>query len=126
MPLGRITALAAVFLTLALTPVAGASLSMYMGAAEDEGRNGDPLVAGAKMALAHEAGFQAIRVTALWRPGMSELPLDQLEALRSVAGAADFNGMKIVATIMPVGSSVTPLTAEARSEFASFAADVVA
>ena len=125
-PLRRITALAAVLAALALTPVAGASLTMYMGAAEDEGRNGDPLVAAAKMELAKNAGFQAIRVTALWKPGMSELPLDQLEALRSVAGAADFNGMKIVATVMPVGSSVTPLTAVARSEFASFAADVVA
>jgi hypothetical protein len=126
MSLGRITACAAVLLTLAFTPVAGASLTMYMGAAEDEGRNGDPLVAGAKMALAHDAGFEAIRVTALWKPGMSELPLDQLEALRSAAGAADFNGMKIVATVMPIGSSVTPLTAKARSDFASFAADVVA
>lgn len=122
----RVTAFAAVLLTLALVPVASASLTMYMGAAEDEGRNGDPLVAAAKMELAHNAGFEAIRVTALWRPGMSELPLDQLEALRSAAGAADFNGIKIVATIMPIGSSVTPLTAAARSEFASFAADVVA
>jgi hypothetical protein len=126
MPLRRLTALAAVFLTLALTPVAGASLSMYMGAAEDEGRNGDPLVAAAKMELAHNAGFGAIRVTALWKPGMDELPPDQLEALRSAAGAADFDGIKIVATIMPVGSSVTPLTAAARNEFADFAADVVA
>jgi hypothetical protein len=126
MPPRRITALAGVFAALALTPVAGASLTMYMGAAEDEGRNGDPAVAAAKMELARDAGFQAIRVTALWKPGMSELPLDQLEALRSAAGAADFNGMKIVATVMPVGSSVTPLTARARTEFASFAADVVA
>ncbi len=123
---GRLSALAAVFLTLALTPAAGASLSMYMGAAEDEGRNGDPLVAAAKMELAHDAGFEAIRVTALWRPGLTELPLDQLEALRSAAAAADFNGIRIVATVMPFGSSVTPLTALARSDFASFAADVVA
>ena len=126
MALGRVTAFAAVLLTLALTPAAGASLTMYMGAAEDEGRNGDPLVAAAKMELARDAGFGAIRVTALWKPGMGELPLDQLEALRSAAAAADFNGIKIVATVMPVGSSVTPLTALARSEFASFAADVVA
>ena len=125
MTLARVSACAAVLLTLVLAPVAGASLSMYMGAAEDEGRNGDPLVAAAKMELAHDAGFQAIRVTALWKPGMDELPLDQLEALRSAAAAADFYGMKIVATVMPIGSSVTPLTAAARSEFARFAADVV-
>jgi hypothetical protein len=126
MPLRSFTAFAVVLAALALTPVAAASLTMYMGAAEDEGRNGDPLVAAAKMELAHDAGFEAIRITALWKPGLTELPLDQLEALRSAAGAADFNGIRIVATVMPVGSSVTPLTALARSEFASFAADVVA
>jgi hypothetical protein len=98
---------------------------MYIGAAEDEGRNADPLVAASKLALAQEAGFEAIRVTANWRPGLTELPLDQLEALQSIAAAGDFNGIKIVVTIMPRGSSVTPRTAAARAEFAEYAADVV-
>jgi len=104
---GRITAFAAVLLTLAFTPVAGASLTMYIGAAEDEGRNGDPLVAGAKMALAHDAGFQAIRVTALWKTGMSELPLDQQHGLRgrSVAGCDSLQTIpKDVLGPHPVGS----------------------
>ena len=126
MPFRCLTGLACVAATLALAPVAAGALTMYMGAAEDEGRNGDPLVATAKMDLARDAGFEAIRVTALWRPGLSELPPDQLEALRSIAAAGDFNGIKIVVTVMPFGSSVTPLTAAARTEFASFAADVVA
>ncbi len=126
MPLRRIIVFAALLATLALTPVAGASLTMYMGAAEDEGRNGDPLVAAAKLELARDAGFEAIRVTAIWTPGLSSLPDDQLEALRSVAAAGDFGGIKIVATVMPFGSSVTPLTAADRADFASFAADVVA
>jgi hypothetical protein len=98
---------------------------MYMGAAEDEGRNADPLVAAEKLELAQAAGFQAVRVTAIWTPGLSGVPPDQLEALRSVAAAGVFYGIKIVATVMPFGSSVTPLTPMARAEFASFAADVV-
>ena len=125
MPFRLLTAFACLVTALALTPVAGGSLTMYMGAAEDEGRNADPLVATTKLELARDAGFEAIRVTAIWRPGLSSLPPDQLEALRSIAAAGDFNGIKIVVTVMPYGSSVTPLTAAARREFASFAADVV-
>jgi hypothetical protein len=125
MPFRFLTALGCLVAALAVTPPAPASLSMYMGAAEDEGRNADPLVAGAKLELAQAAGFQSIRVTAIWTPGLSGVPPDQLEALRSVAAAGVFYGIKIVATVMPFGSSVTPLTPKARAEFASFAADLV-
>jgi hypothetical protein len=125
MPLRLLTVLGCILAALALTPVAPGSLTMYMGAAEDEGRNADPLVAASKLELAEGAGFEAIRVTALWRPGRAAVPPDQLEALRSIAAAGAFYGIKIVVTIMPFGSSVTPLTSLARAEFASFAADVV-
>jgi hypothetical protein len=126
MPLRLLTALGCVFAALALTPVAPASMTMYMGAAEDEGRNADPLVAAQKLELAQEAGFEAIRVTAFWTPGLTGVPPDQLEALRSIAAAGDFYGIKIVVTVMPLGSAVTPLKPTARAEFASFAADLVA
>jgi hypothetical protein len=125
MPLRLLTALGCVFAALALAPVAPASLTMYMGAAEDEGRNADPLVAAQKLQLAQAAGLQTIRVTAMWTPGLTGVPPDQLEALRSIAAAGDFYGIKIVVTIMPLGSSVTPVKPLARAEFASFAADVV-
>jgi hypothetical protein len=126
MPLRCLTGLACVAATLAFAPMAAGALTMYMGAAEDEGRNGDQFVATAKLELARDAGFGAIRVTALWKRGLSEVPLDQLEALRSIAAAGDFYGIKIVVTVMPFGSSVTPLSAVDRRDFASFAADVVA
>jgi hypothetical protein len=125
MPFRLSTAFACLVAALVLAPVAPASLTMYMGAAEDEGRNADPLVAASKLELARDAGFEAIRVTALWKPGLTELPANQLEALGSVAAAGDFYGIKIVVTVTPYGSSVTPLTALGRREFASFAADVV-
>ena len=110
---------------LAAPAVAQASAHMYMGAAEDEGRNADPQVAMAKMQLAKAAGFDTIRVTALWSPGDSAVPAGQLQALQSIAAAGTFLGIRIVTTVMPVGSRATPLTAAARTEFARFAADVV-
>src|SRR6185312_422986 len=98
---------------------------MYMGAAEDEGRNADPQVAMSKMDLAKAAGFDTIRITAVWSPGQSAVPPDQLQALQSIAAAGIFLDIRIVATVMPFGSRATPLTAAARTQFARFAADIV-
>lgn len=97
---------------------------MTIGAAEDEGRNADPAVARAKVDLAKAAGFEALRVTAIWTPGDTAVPDDQLAALQSVAAAGAFDGITIYTTIMPFGSRTTPLTATARNQFASFAADL--
>ena len=96
-----------------------------MGAAEDEGRNVDPSVAMAKMELAKAAGFDTIRITAVWSPGQTAVPADQLQALQSIAAAGDFLGIRIVATVMNFGSKTTPLTLAARVQFARFAADLV-
>jgi hypothetical protein len=98
---------------------------MYMGAAEDEGRNADPAVAMAKMELAKAAGFDTIRITAIWAPGQRAVPADQLQALQSIAAAGVFLNIRVVATVMPFGSKTTPLTATARTQFARFSADLV-
>ena len=112
-------------LALALPAVATASGRMFMGAAEDEGRNADPQVAMSKMQLAKAAGFDTIRITAIWSPGESAVPQDQLQALQSIAAAGVFLDIRIVTTIMNFGSRTTPLTATARTQFARFAADLV-
>jgi hypothetical protein len=113
-------------LTALLVPAhAVASDRMYMGAAEDEGRNADPDVAMAKMQLAKAAGFDTIRITAIWKPGESAVPSDELAALQSIGAAGEFLGIRIVATIMNFGNSTTPLTATARTQFARFSADLV-
>jgi hypothetical protein len=104
---------------------AAASMKMLIGAAEDEGRNSDPAVARAKMDLAKAAGFDAIRITAIWAPGQMKVDPNQLAALQAAASAAVFNGIQVTVTVMPFGSRTTPLTATARRQFALFAADVV-
>src|SRR5262249_24605840 len=113
------------FLLVCVVPaVARASMTMTIGAAEDEGRNADPAVARAKVDLAKAAGFQALRVTAIWAPGDTAVPDDQLAALQSVAAAGAFDGVTIYTTIMPYGSRTTPLTTKAQRQFASFAGDL--
>jgi hypothetical protein len=112
-------------LGLALPALAAASGQMYMGAAEDEGRNADPQVAMSKLQLAKAAGFDTIRITAIWSPGQSAVPRDQLQALQSIAAAGVFLDIRIVATVMPFGSRATPLTVAARNQFARFSADMV-
>jgi hypothetical protein len=121
---------ALIALVCALTALVGparalGSEGMYMGAAEDEGRNSDPQVAMAKMQLAKAAGFDTIRVTAIWAPGQTAVPADQLSALQAIAAAGAFLDIRVVATVMNFGSRTTPLTATARSQFARFAADFV-
>jgi hypothetical protein len=120
-----VIALLCALAALAAPAVALGSATMYMGAAEDEGRNADPQVAIAKMQLAKAAGFDTIRVTALWSAPMTAVPNDQLQALQSIAAAGVFLDIRVVATVMPIGSRYTPLTAAARTQFARFAADLV-
>ena len=99
-------------------------MTMAIGAAEDEGRNADPAVAREKVDLAKAAGFEALRVTAIWAPGQTALPAGQLEALQAIAAAGVFDDITIYTTVMPFGSRTTPLTDAARRQFALFAADL--
>jgi hypothetical protein len=119
--------IALVFAVVVLAPAApaAASLNMYMGAAEDEGRVSNPAVARAKMELAKAAGFDTVRITAVWAPGQSAVPRAQLQALQAIAASGVFLNIRVVSTIMNFGNRTTPLTARARSQFARFAADMV-
>ena len=110
---------------LALVPAAHAAPNLYVGAAEDASR-GNLDWAKPKMDLAAAAGFDAIRLTSVWSPGQKEPSELELLALRSAAEAAAIDDIRILITVMPYGSSTTPLTAKARADFASYAAALVA
>jgi hypothetical protein len=109
-----------------LPAAAHASMTMLIGAAEDDVRSLDPAAARAKLDLAKAAGFNAIRITEVWTPGQSAVPQDgEAQVLQTTSATADLDGISLFATIMPFGSRTTPLTTAARREFAAFAADVV-
>jgi hypothetical protein len=95
-----------------------------VGAAEDAGRQADYFLAKAQMDEARRVDFNTIRLDQTWTTG--ERVLDQSDAatLGNAIKAARADGIRVVLSIYPIGSSVTPTTAEARSDFAAFGAAI--
>jgi len=69
------------------------------------------------------AGFAAVGITSFWQPGLSEPDPAELAVLRSVAERAD--GLRIFLGVYQPGSATTPLTPEARTQFAAYVAAIV-
>jgi len=97
---------------------------MIVGAAEDVARQQDPAFARLEMDKARLAGLDTIRVTQSWVTGQTALgPQDQIE-LGNAVTAAQLTGLRVVLSIYPYGSSVTPLTDQDRADFAAFCVDL--
>jgi hypothetical protein len=96
---------------------------ILVGAAEDSAKQG-PLAADAQMSLARLAGFNTIRMTSIWWPGNREVSGSELDGLQNAAAAAGLNGIRLIITVYPNGSSVTPRTPTARAQFAAYAASI--
>ncbi len=110
----------AVFL---LAPVAQAGgPSLTLGAAEDVVRSASPTEAKANMTLLRLAGFRAVRITSNWLPGQTEPTAAEAGVLRNVSAAAALSGVEVYVSVYHPGSRTTPLSTEARGEFASYAA----
>jgi hypothetical protein len=67
------------------------------------------------------AGFRAARLTVIWAPGQTAPAPEELEALRRVSEA----GVRVYLAVYHAGSATTPLTPEARAQFAEFTAAAV-
>ena len=72
------------------------------------------------MTLLRLAGFSSIRVTSQWLPGQVAPTESELAILRNVAAAAQLSGVRVYLSVYPPGSRSTPLTPEAREEFAAY------
>jgi hypothetical protein len=103
---------------------AAASQHMFVGAAEDASKEPTLVLAKAKMDLAKLAGFDAVRITSQWRPGETAPSTSELLGLQNAVTAASLDGIQVFLSVYPVGSSMTPLTSQARSDFASYAASL--
>jgi hypothetical protein len=68
------------------------------------------------------AGLGAIRVTQVWAPGETKPAARDLRILSNVAEAARLDGMTMFVTVTNAGNRTTPLTLEARHQFAAYAA----
>ena len=94
--------------------------NLVVGAVEDAAKNGDPAAA---MALAQRAGLTAIALSAVWNPPATAVDPGELARLRGAVRAAVARGIRPIVAVYSF-SGVTPLTPEARSQFASFAASI--
>src|SRR5215208_4712799 len=83
--------LASCIVELACAPSASAGSTMFVGAAEDQSRSLDPVLAKARMDLAALAGLDAVRMTSIWEPGQREVTGDDLRALDNAATAAQLD-----------------------------------
>jgi hypothetical protein len=96
---------------------------MAVGGAEDVAKQQDPAFAKVQMDKAKLAGLDTIRITQTWTRGQKAVgPIDTV-SLRNVVAAAQFTGVRVVLSLYPFGSSVTPLTDEDRADFAAFCVD---
>src|SRR3954463_10318907 len=105
---------------------AAAGAGMFVGAAEDAGRSDDLTQAYAKLELARLAGFDTVRMTSIWAPGLSRPTDHELDVLRTSALAARLNGIRIILSVYQKDNHTTPLTATTRTQFASFVATIAA
>jgi len=107
---------------LVLAPAARAGPSLFVGTAEDGAVWGDPTT---QMNLAQQSGFDSIRMTAQWVSGNTKLDPIIAAKLRNAAAAAEARGLRPVVSIYNTNSVQSPGDPILRSEFASFAQDVV-
>jgi hypothetical protein len=119
---GVLAALVAFFAL--VTPALAGGPFMRVGAAEDLAKQPTEAAAKVEMDKAKLAGLDTIRMTATWKTGQRALPAAEATALTNAIDAAQFTGIRVILSIYPFGSSVTPLTPGAQADFAAFAASV--
>jgi len=124
MRLSLLGALGALF-ALVAPGLATAGPGLVVGAVEDDLRASTLVEAEARMLSFRLAGFRAARVTSYWTPGLTKPTDDEVRTLQNVSDAAMRNGVRMYVTVMHPGSRTTPLTGEARADFASYAAAIV-
>ena len=76
------------------------------------------------MTLLQLAGFRAVRVTSIWKPGELSPSASERRILENVAAAAELANVRVYVSVFHAGSRTTPLTPEDRTQFAAFAADL--
>jgi hypothetical protein len=117
--------LTAVFWLLWLAPGALAGgPTMALGTADDVVRAPDLVGAKAEMTMLRLAGFRAVRVSSIWRPGLDAPTPGELGVLRNVEGAAQLSGVRVYVAVYAAGSRTTPLTPNDQADFAAYTAAI--
>ena len=100
----------------------GAGHDLAVGVVDDAARSGPPAPFLTDLT---RSGFDAVAVSSIWDPGETAPDPRETATLRRLASAADAAGVRLFVIVYHPGSATTPLTTEARSQFAAYAAAVV-
>jgi hypothetical protein len=95
---------------------------LLVGTADDAVKQVDPKFAGDLMKVSHDAGFDAILVSSMWRPGTTAPSGQDKLTLGNVVKAAAAQHMKVFVFVWHGLSGSTPRTPRARGQFAQYAA----
>ena len=112
---------AAVGVAVFLTTRGGSRRGLVVGGVEDAAKWADPV---ANMARARTAGFRVIVLSSVWTAGKTAPDQPELARLRTAVDAAGNAGIRPIVAVYSF-SRDTPLTAAARSDFASYAATIL-
>jgi hypothetical protein len=97
---------------------------LVVGTVDDAVKQADPATARALMKYSHDAGFDAILLSSMWKPGARAPTAKERLALGNAIEAADAEGMRAFVFVWHGLSGGTPRTEAARKQFAAYAAAV--
>jgi len=98
----------------------GGKPRLVVGAVEDAAKWSDPNL---KMSLAKQAGFGAIVLSSVWQPPRTTPTPLELTALNGAVGAAISARIRPIVAVYQLSAN-TPLTPQARAQFAAYAASI--
>jgi hypothetical protein len=97
---------------------------IVVGALEDGVKFPQPELADQRVALAADAGFDALNVTTAWTPGQTEPDPAELQILRNVAKAADKHDLQLLITVYATRPRSAPNADAAQEQYAEFLANL--
>jgi hypothetical protein len=97
---------------------------LLVATVDDAMKQPDPKVAAELMKVSHDAGFDAVLVSSMWRPGTTTLSAQDRLTLGNVVNAADGLHMRVFVFVWHGLGGNTPRTEPARHRFAAYAASV--
>jgi len=89
---------------------------------DDAMKQANPKAAADLMKVSHDAGFDSVLVSSMWRPGATAPSAQERRTLGNVVKAADDLQMRVFVFVWHGLSGTTPRTEQARRQFAAYAA----
>jgi hypothetical protein len=89
---------------------------------DDAMKQANPKAAADLMKVSHDAGFDSVLVSSMWRPGATAPSAQERHTLGNVVKAADDLHMRVFVFVWHGLGGTTPRTEQARRQFAAYAA----